>query len=178
MADSKQGMTNAESFTEPLRLTSHLRRPTIQFDVVPVLDLLVIALLFGLLFTRFVMVPGVQVDLPLSEMQVQPSDKAVSVLTIGNRGMLFFDGGVFEMDTIERGFVSHLEAASVDEIVLLVKADGSMELQRFLRLCQMAQASGFVQVQIAGEQLPEAAGTGLDGSALGEGLSEGFLSVE
>ena len=42
-------MTNSGSFTEPFGLTARLKRPTIKMDVVPVLDLLVIALFFGLL---------------------------------------------------------------------------------------------------------------------------------
>ena len=78
------------------------KRPPINFDVVPIMDLLVIALLFSLLFTRFVMVPGVRVDLPDSGMQMQQSNLPVAVLTIGNRGMLFFDGGVFEINSIDR----------------------------------------------------------------------------
>ena len=50
------------------------------------------------------MVPGVRVDLPDSGMQMQQSNLPVAVLTIGNRGMLFFDGGVFELNSIDRSF--------------------------------------------------------------------------
>jgi biopolymer transport protein ExbD len=146
------------AYTTPLGLTAHLYRPTVKLDAVPVLDLVVIALLFGLLFTRFVMVPGMQVDLPDSEMQMQPSTRSVSVLTIGNRGMLLFDGVVFEMDTIRRGFESHIGDKSDDAVVLLIKTEASMSLQDFLALCRMAQKAGFVQVQIAGEHLPAVKG--------------------
>lgn len=178
MADPEKIPLTEASYTEPFRLAQYLRRPAIKLDLVPVLDLLVIALLFGLLFTRFVMVPGVRVDLPVSEMQFQPSDKLVSVLTIGNRGMLFFDGSVFEMDTIERGFSQKIEEAPLDEQVLLIKADGSMELHLFLRLCYMAQAAGFVQVQVAGEHLPQTNSGSLDSSVIGDGLSEEFFSIQ
>ena len=40
-------------YTEPLGLMTLTKRPPISFDVVPVLDLLVIALLFSLLFILF-----------------------------------------------------------------------------------------------------------------------------
>ena len=73
----------SRGYTEPLGLMAQLKRPPISFDMIPVLDLLVIALLFSLLFTRFVMVPGVRVDLPDSGMQMQPSNLPVAVLTIG-----------------------------------------------------------------------------------------------
>lgn len=165
------------AYTQPLGLAAYLKRPVVRLDAVPVLDLMVIGLIFGLLFTRFVMVPGMEVDLPDSAMQMQPSTRPVSVLTIGNRGMLLFDGVVFEMDTIGQGFASHMRQRARDEVVLLVKTEGSMNLQRFLALCHMAQEAGFVQVQIAGEHVPGAQ----ERLSISEGLEiEGdsdFLSV-
>jgi biopolymer transport protein ExbD len=168
---------SAQSYTEPLGLMGQLTSPPIKLDMVPVLDLLVIALLFGLLFTRFVMVPGVRIDLPDSEMQMQPSNLPVAVLTIGNRGMLFFEGSVYELDSIERGFKQHIESKPRREVVLLVKTQGSMNLQLFLKLCRMAQVAGFVQVQIAGEHLPEAVPLVPTEGETGEVLDSGFLSV-
>jgi biopolymer transport protein ExbD len=165
------------SYSEPFGLMAHLQRPSIKLDFVPVLDLLMIALLFGLLFTRFVMVPGIRVDLPDSEMQMQPSKLPVAVLTIGNNGMLFFDGSRYEIDTIEEGFRRMLGEVSERETVLLVKTQGSMNLELFLRLCRMAQIAGFAQVQIAGEHLPEVNSlVPSGGEALGD-FDSGFLSV-
>jgi biopolymer transport protein ExbD len=165
------------SYTEPLGLMALLKQPSVKLDLVPVLDLLVIALLFSLLFTRFVMMPGVRVDLPDSGMQMEPSDLPVAVLTIGNRGMLFFDGAVFELNSIERGFNRHIENKPGQDVVLLVKTEGSMDLQLFLKLCRMAQDAGFVQVQIAGEHGPEVESI-MPGSEGVEGaVNNGFLSV-
>ncbi len=165
------------SYSEPLGLMAHLQRPSIKLDFVPVMDLLVIALLFGLLFTRFVMVPGMRVDLPDSEMQMQPSNLPVAVLTIGNNGMLFFDGSRYEIDTIEDGFRYLVEEVPGRKVVLLIKTQGSMDLQLFLRLCRMAQIAGFVQVQIAGEHLPETNSVVPGGEEVPDGLDPGFLSV-
>jgi biopolymer transport protein ExbD len=180
--DKPVGFNRASShaYTQPLGLIAHLKRPPIKLDFVPVLDLLVIALLFSLLFTRFVMVPGVRVDLPDSEMQMQPSNLPVAVLTIGNRGMLFFDGAVFELNSVERGFRRHIEGASGEKVVLLVKTEGSMDLQLFLRLCRMAQDAGFVQVQIAGEHIQNADSivpSGAGGSGVGDAVNADFQSV-
>lgn len=169
--------TTAGTYTEPLGLMAQLKRPPIKLDAVPVLDLLVIALLFGLLFTRFVMVPGVQVDLPDSEMQIQPSHLPVAVLTIGNRGMLFFDGAVFELSSIGRGFKRYNEEMPGQEVVLLVKTEGSMDLQLFLKLCRMAQEAGFVQVQIAGEHVPDASLITPSTEGTESAQVNGFLSV-
>jgi len=167
----------SQGYTEPLGLLAQLKRPPISFDSVPVLDLLVIALLFSLLFTRFVMVPGLRVDLPDSGMQMQPSNLPVAVLTIGNRGMLFFDGAVFELNSIDRSFQKYIEELPRKDVVLLVKTEGSMDLQLFLELCQMAQDAGFVQVQIAGEHLPNSESALPSANGPGNALESGFLSV-
>ena len=139
-------------FTASFGLLERLKRPQVKVDVIPVLDLMVLGLLISLLFTRFVMLPGVRVDLPSTDLRMQHSASAVAVLTIGNEGMLFFDGSVYKHSSIERAFRLHVEAADVERCVLLVKAQAAMELQLFLDLCRMAQEAGFVQVQIAGEK--------------------------
>ena len=164
-------------YTEPLGLMAQAKRPPISFDMVPALDLLVIALLFSLLFTRFVMVPGVRVDLPDSGMQMQQSNLPVAVLTISNRGMLFFDGGVFELNSIDRSFKKYVEELPVKDVVLLVKTEGSMDLQLFLELCEMAQDAGFLQVQIAGEHLPNIEPALPSANRSAAELDSGFLSV-
>ena len=79
-------------FTASFGLLERLKRPEIKIDAIPVLDLLVLALLISLLFTRFVMLPGVRVNLPETELRLQHDAAEVAVLTIGNGGMLFFDG--------------------------------------------------------------------------------------
>lgn len=172
----KEGLSH-HSYTEPLGLLAQLKRPSIRLDVIPVLDLLVIALLFSLLFTRFVMMPGMRVDLPNSEMQVPASDLPVAVLTIGNRGMLFFNGAVFELNSIEGGFSRRIEEMQGKELILLIKTEGSIDLQFFLELCRMAQDAGFVQVQIAGKYLPDAEAMMPSAQDPDNLLGSGFLSV-
>ena len=139
-------------YTTSFGLLAHVKRPRVRFDVVPVLDLMMLALLISLLFTRFVMLPGVRVALPATDLRMQHDASAVAVLTIGNQGMLFFDGTVYKLGSIERAFRSHIKAAGAEDCILLVKAQAAMELQLFLDLCQMAQEAGFVQVQIAAER--------------------------
>jgi len=176
--ETERGISSAHrTYTQPLGLMAQLKRPPVKLDLVPVLDLLVIALLFSLLFTRFVMVPGVRVDLPDSEMQMEPSNLPVAVLTIGNRGMLFFDGAVFELNSIDRGFDRHIEKKPGQDVVLLVKTEGSMDLQLFLKLCRMAQDAGFVQVQIAGEHVPDAPSLMPEREGAGNLVERGFFSV-
>jgi biopolymer transport protein ExbD len=158
------------SFAEPFAFRARLRRADTRIDFIPVLDMIVIAMLVSLLFTRFVSLPGVRVDLPNTEMRMQHSPQAVAVLTIGNNGMLFFDGAVVNAGTIERGFKRYIESSDRETRVLLIKANYSMEMQDFLRLCELAKAAGFNQVQLAGkkkdtiEELLPPTGPGAGGS--------------
>lgn len=142
-------------FTASFGLLERLKRPEIKVDVIPVLDLLVLALLISLLFTRFVMLPGVRVNLPETDLRMQHDASEVAVLTIGNEGMLFFDGSVYEHGSVEEAFLRHLEDRGEENAILLVKAEASMELQLFLDLCRMAQSAGFDEVQVAGDQVEE-----------------------
>jgi len=154
MTGDQQQSANLQSssFSEPFAFRRCLRRADTRIDFIPVLDMIVIAMLVSLLFTRFVSLPGVRVDLPLTEMRMQHTQQAVAVLTIGNNGMLFFNGAVFESATIRSGFESYVESSDVASPVLLVKVDFAMEMQDFLRLCEVAKEAGFVQVQLAGKK--------------------------
>lgn len=153
--EEKPAEWSGASLTEPFDFRSRLRPADSRLDFVPVLDLIVIALLVSLFFTRFVSMPGVRVDLPVTEMRMQHSQDSVAVLTIGNNGMLLFDGAVFESGTIARGFQNYMEESVRGSPVLLVKADVAMEMQEFLRLCELAKEAGFIQVQLAGKQEKE-----------------------
>lgn len=144
------GLRNA-SFSEPFAFKARLPRAEARIDFFPVLDMIVIAMLVSLLFTRFVSLPGVRVDLPQTEMAMPQEQQAVAVLTIGNNGMLFFDGAVVDAATIDRGFEHYIETSDGGSQVLLIKANFTMEMQDFLRLCEMARAAGFDQVQLAGK---------------------------
>lgn len=154
-------------FTTSFGLLERLPQLKVGFDVIAVLDLMVIALLVGLLFTRFVILPGVRVDLPKTELRMPQNLPDVAVLTIGNQGMLFFAGGVYEIDSIERAFNRYMAAREDSDAVVLIKAQASINLQMFLDLCQMAQNAGFVQVQISGQKTEEVSELIPEGSVLG-----------
>ncbi len=152
------GREGVPRFTAPLGLMDYVTQPKVRLDIVPVLDLLAVGLLFGLLFSRFVMTPGVSVELPATGLQMAPGSATVHVLTIENEGSLFFDGSVYELSTIEaalRETIGHQQNA---DPVLLIKAQAGLGLESFLELCGMAQAAGFGQIQVAGRKItPEAA---------------------
>ena len=137
--------------TSPFGLKRHLKAPKMKMDLVPVLDLIVLSLLISLLFTRFLIFPGVRVDLPRTELSIRQSTSKVAVLTIANNGMLFFAGSVYQENSLEKAFQQYVDDSSSKSPVLLVKAGAAMDIQRFLELCQMARDAGFDEVQIAAD---------------------------
>lgn len=151
-ADIETRSNEAHSFTEPFGLVARLQKADTRLDFIPILDLVVISLLVSLLFTRFVVFPGVQVDLPVTEMRTEHTQLPVAVLTVGNNGMLLFDGSVYEVSSIFRGFQDFAESSGSKGVVLLVKVEASMDMQYFLTLCDMAKRAGFTQVQLTGQK--------------------------
>ena len=145
-------MTTHRQVTDWLGLSGRQKRPDFKLDVIPVLDLLVISLLVSLIFTRFVVSPGVRVDLPNTNFKVYHTSEKVSVLTIENEGMLFYQGRVYEISALERAFSDYIKLHPAGTAILLIKPQAGMQLDSFLHLCEIAQLAGFGQVQIAGQK--------------------------
>ena len=160
------------SLTTSFGLERHLKPPKMKLDLIPVLDLIVLALLISLLFTRYLMLPGVRVDLPKTEFTIQQNSSKVAVLTIANGGMLFFAGSVYEQSSIGQAFQKYLNGSKSTSSVLLVKAEASMDIQQFLNLCKMAQDAGFSEVQIAAD--PKIAKQGLAAEIISK-QNDGFV---
>lgn len=140
------------SFTQPFGFAAMVQRPQSGLDPVPVLDLLVIAFFIGLLFTRFVMTPGVRVDLPVTDLRMSYTYSEVAVMTISDSGIFFFDGRVYDAGSVRPALEAFVSNAKQPDLALLMKIEGSMEVQELMELCQAAQAAGFRQVQIAGRE--------------------------
>ena len=96
--------------------------------------------------------PGVRVDLPSTSFRMYHTSAKVSVLTIENEGMLFYQGRVYEISALERAFSDYIKLHPAGTAVLLIKPQAGMQLDRFLHLCEIAQLAGFGQVQIAGQK--------------------------
>lgn len=135
----------------PFGLKYRLKAPRMKLDLIPAIDLVVLALLFSLLFTRHLMLPGVQVNLPKTNLLIQQNASNVVVLTISEGGMLFFAGSVYEQTSIGEAFQQYVVKNSLASPVLLVKASASIGIQQFLDICKMAQDAGFGEVQVAAD---------------------------
>tara|TARA_A100001015_G_scaffold148947_1_gene165177 strand:+ start:304 stop:807 length:504 start_codon:yes stop_codon:yes gene_type:complete len=152
-----ESVSSIESLNHKLlndRLRVHRRQSqrATPFNLLALIDMAFIALLFGFLFTRFVVMPGVEINLLKTDLKMKPASSQIVVLTIENKETIFFDGGIYTLNTIGAAFVNYIksEGASLDHN-LLIRSDSQMDLESFLKLCSMAEQAGFPKVQVMGQ---------------------------
>tara|TARA_B100001248_G_scaffold220746_1_gene176675 strand:+ start:122020 stop:122505 length:486 start_codon:yes stop_codon:yes gene_type:complete len=144
------------TITSPLNFKKALTAPSLSFDVIALVDILIIALCFTLLGSRFIYAPGVAVDLPKVEQASLIGMPSVAVLTLKQKNMIFFEGRIYSAKT----FQPHLLKESLEgmehsqEAVLLVKLGYDVDMQTFLSICERAREAGFSKVQVAAEEAP------------------------
>lgn len=147
-------LVDSGSGIRSFNMATHLKAPDGGSQFLPLIDLLCIALFFGLLFTRLVVAPGVQISLPQSELRMPQSKGQVAVLTIQNSSMLLFSGGVYQAEGIETAFRERVSRAGDAPITLLIKASGQLPLQSLLDICAQAEGAGFSQIDLAANKTP------------------------
>lgn len=145
------------SLTTVFGLKTQLKAPRLQLLGLPLLDLLCLALLCSLFFTRYVMLPGVDVDLPQSDLRMESRDSFLSVLTIGHHTALYFEGNVHNIRSIEAAFEQVVARCEDTKPTLLIKASADLKMELFLHLCKLAKNAGFLQVKVAANEfsIPE-----------------------
>ena len=116
--------------TRPFNFESHLKEVPARFETVPFINVALLGLFFVLLSSRFVLAPGISLDLPAVEGTPRDLAAATRVLTLSESEgaeMLIFEG---RMCTLE-SFQQLLEArpGAFQEEVLLVRADHDVSLQ-------------------------------------------------
>ncbi|MEM9227272.1 MAG: biopolymer transporter ExbD [Verrucomicrobiota bacterium] len=134
------------SLTRPLELERHLTVPDKRIDVAALFDLLLIALMFLLLSSRFVFAPGETIELPVLDAELVPGVPTLSVLTYKTDELMILDGRIITLERWEQE-LARSEAQSTG--YLLVKADRELPLQTLLRLSELARQAGYTGLQIA-----------------------------
>ena len=142
--------------TRPLNLESRLSRPPRDFDVFFWVNVGAVALFFGLLGSRFVLAPGVAIQvgktpgaLELPESVSASPGVASVVISYRRDNMVIFEGGIHDLNDLHQSLEAY--AKKHPSAVLLVRVDRQVSTQGLLKLFDLARAAGFSQVQIAAE---------------------------
>ena len=157
----QESVSLLESVNKPLvenRVRIHRRQSkrVTPFNLLILIDLAFVALLFSFLFTRLVTLPGINIDLIQTDSKISMPNKEVVILTLENKETIFFDGGIFNLNTIEFALNSFLETRndnlnSSSKFTLIIRSDSDLPLESFLELCSMAENAGYARVQILGK---------------------------
>lgn len=155
--------------TEPLELRKALTPLRRQMDVVPLVDMVLLAIMFMLLGSHFVVAPGVGIELseweglPTSASSKIPGSAVVDVLTVKNTDSILFRGKFYSIGDFDRS--SARPELMANGGVLLVRVNSSVQVGVFFRIADWARTAGFDRVQLAGRGRvePEVADAVADG---------------
>lgn len=144
--------------THPLELQSRLSPAPRDLDFFAWANVGLIALFFGLLGSRFVLAPGMPIDvsgenaleLPQIDGANEGAGPSSVVVSYRRDNVILFEGGMYNLTELRK----HMEAYAKKHpgAVMLVRFDRQVSLQSFAELCEMARQVGFAHVQLAAEQ--------------------------
>jgi biopolymer transport protein ExbD len=137
-------------FSQPLNLERFIRtKPESSLEVVPIVDILIIVVFFGIFGTPFILPQGVEVDLQLSENMVT-GIRVTAVLTVKRDNMLLFEGQNLKLSQFEQKARMYLDGEK--NATLLLRLDPAINTETFFKICGEAKKAGFSSVHVAGEK--------------------------
>lgn len=136
--------------SQPLQLERYIRtNPETSLEVVPLVDILVMVVFFGLFGSPFVVPSGVPVDLELNEDLVSGIG-VTAVLTVKRDNMLLFEGQNLKLGQFEAKAREYL--VGKEDAVLLLRLDPDIKVETFFQISGEAKKAGFSKVHVAGEK--------------------------
>lgn len=109
-------------------------------------DIVMLLLVFFLLTSSFVVLPGVKVVLPKSESRETESKQPVTV-TLSREGFIYLNADIVTENELGPKLSSVLEGAH--EKVVVINADESVQLQSAVRVMDIAKGAGASKLIIA-----------------------------
>ena len=136
----------------PVNVFAKIPKERLSISVPALIDVLLIALIFMLTSSKFVLAPGLSVSLSSDEALPEMSspdfaitDSDLSVLTANGNSMLIFDGSIYDRKSLAK----KMKTLKSKNDVLLIKADKSLTVQSLMEIAEIAKLGGFKQVHIA-----------------------------
>jgi biopolymer transport protein ExbD len=132
------------------RRSLHRDEPELNF--IPLIDLLLVVLIFVLVTTTYSRVSEVQVNLPSSASE-QAAAPAQLEISVGADGRHAIDGRAVAW-TDAAGFARELDraAAGRESLTLVIQADASASHQSVLQVLEAARIAGLARVSFATRQ--------------------------
>ena len=119
-----------------------------RIDLIPLIDVVLLLLIFFILSSRFIFQSAVAVDLPQAiTRDAQPSSSHTIILT--KSGFIFFDGRKVNLEGLNFGL--ELATAKGRNPLLIIKADRGVPYSRVVEIMGLVKKSGINRVALATE---------------------------
>ena len=139
----------------PLNLRNKAKTVSTGIDPIPLLDILFIAFFISLISSKFLFAPGINIDLPKSSKVALSGCPTATVLSVSQSNMIFFEGKMYNVDNLEAALTEFIRNTSKPQnITLLAKISQSTDMDTFFKICEIAQRSGFSNIQVAANTPP------------------------
>ncbi len=135
----------------PVNVFSKIPKEKISIGTIAIFDILLIAFILSLSMSKFVLAPGLSVDLnsesvlpTLSSPDYVNVDNDITVLTAKGNSMIIFQGAIYDKESLAR----QMEKSKFNG-TLLIKADKSLTIHELLEISESAKLGGFKKIHIA-----------------------------
>jgi biopolymer transport protein ExbD len=123
-----------------MKFERHLEIVKGRLDMTPLIDVVLLLLLFFILASSYVLQPGIRVELPLGG-KISPLPGKQYILTLTSSGLLFFGDQMLEWADLPESLEEGRESG--EERSLLIRADGRVTYEQLARIMEIARQSGF-----------------------------------
>ena len=124
-----------------------------KINLSPILCMVTILSMFFLFNSRFVLSPGVDITLPVSDYAV--ASDSIGFLTVKNEKFIILDGSICSIDSLGEylnGFLKRHKISDAKKISMLVIGDESLPLGLLVRICDIVRSAGYGHIKIASQR--------------------------
>jgi len=125
---------------------SNGRPRRVALDLTPLIDVVLMLVLFFMLTTTFVLSPGVQVDLPQGSSLQQPRESD-AIITITKDAAVYFQDAQVSLETLQA--VLQRAKSQQPGLRVVIKADTLVQHGRVVEVMDMAKLVGIERLAIA-----------------------------
>lgn len=142
-------LNNMVHLNSPLGLRAKIKAPSIEIEAIPFINVLCIAFFITLLSSKYLFAPGLTIELPESSESKIKGTTTNAILSVSQTNMVFFEGNIYTLETIEQAFIDFIKKTSISSPTLLAKINKGTDVDVFFKICEMAHKAGFSNIQLA-----------------------------
>ena len=124
-----------------------------KINLSPILCMITILSMFFVFNSRFVLSPGVDITLPVSNYAID-SD-STGFLTVKNEKFIILDGSICSIDSLGKYLDSFLKRHKISDaknLSMMVIGDESLPLSLLIKVCDIVRSAGYGNVKIASQR--------------------------